>query len=782
MSDAAAANTGDSELRSAPELTLSHLDTLPTLSPVALKLLQITADSNSSAADVVRALRGDQSLTAKILQVANSPVMGARGKVSTLDRAVVCLGFKAVRNIALAVKVFEALPVPAAGGEAGRFSPIEFWKHSVGVACAARRLAALHREIGVDPEEAFVAGLLHDLGKVALHAVFPKAYERIAMRAEETRADIADCERAVLGVDHTVAGRHLAKRWGLPRELQDVIWLHHLSPETFSDSVTAPALIAVVQVANEFIREQRIGYCGDFAFHEPAARHAESLGLSDADLDQIAAEVVSDVAEYGTLLGIDRETPETLYLKSLTRANTELSRLNLELMAGNRRLAAAARYFQAITRFDRLVGASADLSAVVAAIAETATAALQRDQVAVFGVHDRAAAIELGWVDLSSEQRETLTLRTSDAMSQWLEQTGEVLDVAVLRAPAAVRTMAAEHVSLPKAGECWLLPIVHDEHVAGGILFASTRDERVRLARESEELRSYLTSLGLAIGRVNAQAAARRLSENLAESNRKLQQMQTEILRTRALSMIAEMAAGAGHELNSPLTVISGRAQMLMRSTKDPETRRSLEQIYEKAHECARIVTELMDFARPRPPSPRPTDAALLLEEVRNAWLEQSDLPPSRLLLEIEPASAPMVMLVDPEQMRLVLDEVVRNAVEAVAEKAGTITLVCREGTGEALERVARRSEVQPPGERAGRWVEIIVRDTGCGMTPAVAQRIFDPFFSHRRAGRGRGLGLARAHRIIEAHGGRAWVITREGEGTAFHILLPHAGEEQEQD
>ena len=777
MSDAAAANAGDSELRSAPELTLSHLDTLPTLSPVAIKLLQITADPDSGADDVVRALRGDQSLTAKILQVANSPVMGGGGKVTTLDRAVVCLGFKAIRNIALAVKVFEALPVPAPGGEAGRFTPVEFWKHSLGVACAARRLAAMRKEIGVDPEEAFVAGLLHDLGKVALHAVFPKAYERIASRAEETRADIADCERAVLGVDHTVAGRHLAKRWGLPRVFQDVIWLHHLSPETFSDSVTSPALIAVVQVANEFIREQRIGYCGDFAFHEPAIRHAECLGFADADLDRIAGEVVSDVAEYGTLLGLDRETPETLYLKSLTRANAELSRLNMELMAGNRRLAAGARYFQAITHFDRLVGASSDLSAVVAAVAETATAALQRDQVAVFGVHDRAIAIELGWVDVSSEQRETLTLRISEELAQWLEQAGEALDVSVFRAPSPVRTMVAQHVPLPKTGECWMLPIVHDERVAGGILFSSTRDERVRLAREGEELRSYLTSLGLAIGRVNAQAAARRLSENLAESNRKLQQMQTEILRTRALSMIAEMAAGAGHELNSPLTVISGRAQMLMRSTKDPDMRRSLEQIYEKAHECARIVTELMDFARPRPPNPRPVDAALLLDEVRKAWIEQAGLPPSRLVLEIEPAESPLVMSVDPEQMRLVLDEIMRNAVEAVAENAGTITLVCREGAGEALERVVRRSELHPP-ERPGRWVEIVVRDTGCGMTPAVAQRIFDPFFSHRRAGRGRGLGLARAHRTIEAHGGRAWVITREGEGTAFHILLPHAGAE----
>ena len=95
---------------------------------------------------------------------------------------------------------------------------------------------------------------------------------------------------------------------------------------------------------------------------------------------------------------------------------------------------------------------------------------------------------------------------------------------------------------------------MHAHTIAGGIVYLSQRDERVELGPELEELHSFLTSLGLALGRVNAQAAARRLSEDLAESNRRLQQMQAEVLRTRTLSIIAEMATGAGHELNGPLT------------------------------------------------------------------------------------------------------------------------------------------------------------------------------------------------------------------------------------
>jgi HD-like signal output (HDOD) protein len=164
---------GGAQKLPAPELTLTHLDTLPTLAPIAIKLLQITADDTSSVQELVEALRGDQSLTAKILSIANSAALGASGKITTLDRAVVMLGFQAVRSIVLTVKVFECLSDGKWAGQTRRFDRVEFWKHSLGVAFAARRLAARRRQLGIDPEEAFVAGLLHDLGKVALDAVFP---------------------------------------------------------------------------------------------------------------------------------------------------------------------------------------------------------------------------------------------------------------------------------------------------------------------------------------------------------------------------------------------------------------------------------------------------------------------------------------------------------------------------------------------------------------------------------------------------------------------------------
>jgi putative nucleotidyltransferase with HDIG domain len=766
------------------ELTLAHLDSLPTPAPQALRLLQLTIDDRSSVADLVPLIQKDQSLTAKVLSVANSAALAAREPISTLDRAVVRLGFTAVRSIALAVKMVECFGPAAHGRGRDGFDRLAFWKHALAVACAARKLAAAAKALNVHPDEAFVAGLLHDLGKVALDSVFPKTYERVVVQVNQARGDIADFERTLLGIDHTVAGRHVAERWGLPRHLQEVIWLHHLSPDGLPSSVASPQLIALVQLADTLAREQRIGYSGNHAFYESAAELAEQIGLSADAANAVARELVSEVAAQIALLGIEREAPQALFLESLTQANQELARLNTDLVASNRRLAAAARYFTALTDLDRRLNAWSDLAAVVAAIAEIATAGLQRPRMLVFALRDTGETLDAAWTDRESGRCEARTEALPADLRAWLADPGESRDLPIMRAAPAVRALFATLTGERGEGDCWLLPFVRDAQIAGGLVYLSTADEAGRLADETAELRPFLASLGLAIGRANAQAAARRLSDELAEANRRLQQMRAELLRSRTLAMIAEMAAGAGHELNGPLSVISGRAQMLKESVADPDAQRALDLIHTKAHECSRIVSELMDFARPQPPRLQPVDLLELLGEIREQWLAQSGLAASRFVLLAPPsspeaprrASSGVLLLVDREQVRTVLVELCRNASDAIAGSAGTITIQWQIAAPPAVPSSTGLLARERPASRSPHgWVEVVVRDNGCGMSNNVLQRAFDPFFSYRQAGRRRGLGLARAHRIVDAHGGRIWLESQPGQGTVAHVVLPLA-------
>ena len=753
------------ETPTAPDIVLAHVDNLPPLPPVVVKLLHVTADPQATATDVVQLLRGDQSLAAKVLSLAGSAALGVGTPAKTLEQAVPLLGFAAVRNIVLAATVFECFSGSPTADRPGSFDRRELWKHALAVACAARRLATGRRGLSVDPEDGFLGGLLHDLGKVTLDAVFPKAYDRIASQADHARGDIADSERAVLGADHTVVGRRLAERWRLPRWLQEVIWLHHIAAEALPASVAVPQVIALVQLADTLAREQRIGYSGNHRFYEHSPRLAERLGLSPEQVAAAVQPLATDVAEHATHLGLDRETSAAVSFKAMGRANVELGHLNAELSTQNRRLAAAARYFQMLVRFEQGLKDWSDPLAVVVAIAGAGAVALQRPRLAAFGFRDNVAAVNLAWAGDAPADCGHLTQRIAPDLAAWRADASTPLDSVVWPAPLAVRALVAPALPPGDSAPLWLVPFFHRCEVAGGLVFGSEADERVRLAEEGVEFRSFLASLGLALGRANAQAAARRLSEDLAETNRRLQQMQAELLRSRTLSMIAEMAAGAGHELNSPLTVISGRAQMLAATLNDPEVRRTLQTISDKAHECSGIVRELMDFARPPSAQFAPVDLVDLLGEVRTEWLRHAGLAPSQVRVEHErgargtaspDAEAAPRALANREQLATVFRELIGNAHDALGDNGGSIVLRCQAAAESGM-------------------LEVVVQDNGCGMAPVVLQRAFDPFYSHRQAGRGRGLGLPRAYRIVEAHGGRIWLESRVDEGTTAHVLLPRA-------
>src|SRR3954463_14344051 len=161
------------------DLILQQLDGLPTLPAVALRVLEVTASDNSSAGEVIKLVESDPSLTARILQLVHRADMGVRGDITSVDRAVKLLGFDAVRSAVLAVSVFQTFQ-HTNPKQPSTFSREAFWKHCVAVGCCCELLAEIMpKERCVDPGEAFVCGLLHDIGKVALDAMLPKSFSRV---------------------------------------------------------------------------------------------------------------------------------------------------------------------------------------------------------------------------------------------------------------------------------------------------------------------------------------------------------------------------------------------------------------------------------------------------------------------------------------------------------------------------------------------------------------------------------------------------------------------------
>lgn len=194
---------------------------LPSLPLVVHKLLTVMNDPRSSLDDVTRVLSSDQALAGKVLKLVNSPFYGMSGEVSTISRAVLVMGYSGLRSVATGFGMATAL-AKLGGGR----SLAEFWNHSLATAAGGQVFAESRRDTAPDPEEAFVAGLLHDVGHVVLASAVPEAYAE-AQAAALVQAEPLLAERAVLGMDHTQVGQKLLQYWKLPDALQDAARRHH---------------------------------------------------------------------------------------------------------------------------------------------------------------------------------------------------------------------------------------------------------------------------------------------------------------------------------------------------------------------------------------------------------------------------------------------------------------------------------------------------------------------------------------------------------------------------
>jgi HD-like signal output (HDOD) protein len=259
---------------------------LPTSSVIVGEIVNTIYNKRSSAADLSAIIERDPPLSAEILKTANSAYYGLSNRVTSLTRAVVCLGFDVIREIVITVSVVQNMFV------LNPESPIDrmgLWQHSVGTAKAAQLIAG--RVGGVPQDFAYTVGLLHDLGKILLSLCYPEHYARVIELATEKKCRGILAERKILNTDHCMIGKVLCEIWNLPEELATGIFFHHDLMDSPRGSHNISRLI---HLADCYTRKAQIGNPGDNLIPDPSPVALSLLGTTPEHVQTMNAKLYKE--------------------------------------------------------------------------------------------------------------------------------------------------------------------------------------------------------------------------------------------------------------------------------------------------------------------------------------------------------------------------------------------------------------------------------------------------------------------------------------------------------
>ncbi len=248
---------------------------LPTIPSTLRQISRVIGDPSISLKEIGEFISNDPALTSKVLKIVNSAAYGFPGRISSVSHATVLLGLNVIKGLLIGVSVFELMQNTMCG----------LWEHSLGCAVASRLIA---KKKGLEGyEDVYVAGLLHDIGKLVLILEFPKEYEQAMEEAEIKGITIFEAEEEHFVTNHAVIGSWLAEKWLFPYNMIEVIRYHHKPYLSKSASIET----AIVHLSDILLRAEGLGFAGDPFVPVVSPVAFEALHLSKMDLREILEEM-----------------------------------------------------------------------------------------------------------------------------------------------------------------------------------------------------------------------------------------------------------------------------------------------------------------------------------------------------------------------------------------------------------------------------------------------------------------------------------------------------------
>ena len=278
----------------------TYIAKMPSLPITVSKILQIANDPKTSPSDLNQVISLDPVLMGRVMKLINSAYYSLNNQITSLVRAIIMLGINTVKNLALSTAVLGQL------SSKGNFTALNidgFWRHSLAVGVTAKLIAIKRRKDSKQLEEYFVAGLLHDIGKIPLNNKLSAEYVTALALTDKERLPLYLLEERTMGVNHCEVGRLIIKNWNLGPVMEDVVFFHHFIEQYPGDN---REVLLTVAAANFFANTYQIGFSGDRYPEKLALNVFEELGITLDDLEEIEEKATGEIEKAKVFLSVSQ--------------------------------------------------------------------------------------------------------------------------------------------------------------------------------------------------------------------------------------------------------------------------------------------------------------------------------------------------------------------------------------------------------------------------------------------------------------------------------------------
>jgi signal transduction histidine kinase/HD-like signal output (HDOD) protein len=688
---------------------------LPALPHVLLKLMEACNDEDSTVEELTEIIVSDSALAGKVISIGNSAYYGVSGKHSTVDRIILQLGRNMIKNLAISASVLEAFGQVKTGPD---FRLESYWGHCFLCAALARQTAMA---IGFpQKEEAFLAGLLHDIGKLVLLSQPGMEYAKI-LKELDGGPNLAAAERARLGIDHAEAGNLLLERDGFSSIVADAVLYHHEAEPRLEDAFDLSKIIFMANL---------ISHAEDAPTHNRGIQAAGTFfGLTPGQAEELYANAKKEAASTAESLGITLAEPEQAEPTPPKRERRK------ELVGAVRNQALLIGTLNPLMEAD-------SRERILSIIHQGARILFNLRQVITFlyepATNKLAAAVPPEHELFPRIQHLKILEKHSDILAVRSFHQNRVIHSFDPEFKDGL-TIADEQIRrLFKTDGLICLPISARREPLGVIVAGVDAEEAPDLAAQGDLVTLFTNQVGLCLH-------LQTVKEN-----------QTMRIVQERMEASAAMARIMVHETNNPLGIIGNYINVLSRKLGPREDVLEELGILKEEVERIRQIIRKMTLVSPTQSNPAPLGLNKIVQDIVRL-LDSSVLDSSGVKVQLNLASDLPLVSIDGGKLIQVITNLVKNAVEAMPE-GGKMSLTTR------------------LSEDRGR-VLLIIRDDGPGLPEQVRARIFEPQQT-TKGGDHFGLGLSIVRNLVTEMKGSIECRTSEQTGTAFIISLPMALDE----